>query len=295
MADTRTYPNGVPCWVDIEQADQQRACDFYGQLFGWTFEDAMPPEAAGSYLIAKLDDQDVAAIASSPSLAAEPVGESAERPSAQWNTYIAVDDADEAAEQVSRAGGRIVNPPRDAGPGGRAATLVDPTGVEFRVWQARRRLGAQAVNAPGTWNFSDLHTSDPEIAKQFYGSVFGWQADELDFGGGAAATMWRRPGYGDHLAATIDPDIHHRQAGISAPPGFADAIAWLAPVDGDEVPHWHVTFAVADRDQSVATAVRLGAIDVSGPLDTTWTRAAVIRDPQGATLTLSQFTPPTGS
>jgi uncharacterized protein len=101
--------------------------------------------------------------------------------------------------------------------------------------------------------------------------------------------MWRRPGYGRHLAATVDPDIDARHEGISAPSGFADAIAWLAPLKEGEVPHWHVTFAVADRDQSVADAVRLGATDVSGPVDTDWTRTAVVRDPQGAVLTLSQF------
>ena len=103
--------------------------------------------------------------------------------------------------------------------------------------------------------------------------------------------MWRRPGYGDHLAATVDPDIHARQDAISAPPGFADAIAWLAPLGPDEVAHWHVTFAVADRDEIVATAVRLGATDLSGPVDTAWTKSAVVCDPHGAAFTLSQFAP----
>ena len=196
------------------------------------------------------------------------------------------------AALVTQAGGRVTSPPEDAGPGGRSAAFVDPTGAPFRVWQPRRRLGAQVVNVPGAWNFSDLQTSDAAAAKAFYGRVFGWEADELDLGDGQGATMWRRPGYGDHLAATIDPDIHRRQDGVAAPPGFADAIAWLAPLDHTETPHWHVTFAVADRDRMVAAAVRLGATDVSGPLDTTWTKAAVMNDPQGATFTLSQFTPP---
>ena len=104
--------------------------------------------------------------------------------------------------------------------------------------------------------------------------------------------MWRRPGYGDHLAATVDPDIHRRQDGVGAPPGFADAIGWLAPLGDGEAPHWHVTFAVADRDDAVAAALTLGATDLSGPVDTAWTRSAVVRDPQGAVFTVSQFTPP---
>ncbi|CAN5770517.1 VOC family protein [soil metagenome] len=263
-----------------EPPDKYAACQFYGSLFGWTFENAVPPEAPGYYLIARLDGQDVAAIGMP-----QPASTTA------WNTYVAVDDADRVAGAVTKAGGQLTSPPQDAGPGGRGASFVDPGGAPFRVWQPRRRLGAQVVNVPGAWNFSDLRTSDPAGAKAFYGGLFDWEADELDFGNGQRATMWRRPGYGDHLAATVDPDIHSRQDAISAPPGFADAIAWLAPLQGDEAPHWHVTFAVADRDEMVASALQLGARDLTGPVDTAWTKSAVVRDPQGATFTLSQFDP----
>ncbi|MEO5837543.1 MAG: VOC family protein [Acidimicrobiales bacterium] len=282
MADMRTYPSGVPCWIDSEQTDPAAACHFYGTLFGWTFEEAMPPGAPGSYLIAQLDGDDVAAIA--PSAEAK----------AAWNTYIAVDDADAASHVVMLEGGGLLQPAQDAGQAGRSAIFIDPTDAQFRVWQPRRRLGAQVVNGPGAWNFSDLHTADTASAQAFYGRVFGWQPDDLDLGDGQTSTMWRRPGYGDHLAATVDPDIHERQAAISAPPGFADAIAWLAALDEGEQPHWHVTFAVADRDEVVASALRLGASDLQGPIDTAWTKAAIICDPQGATFTVSQFTPPAG-
>ncbi|HEY6526864.1 MAG TPA: VOC family protein, partial [Solirubrobacteraceae bacterium] len=105
------------------------------------------------------------------------------------------------------------------------------------------------------------------------------------------ATMVRRPGYGDHLEATVDPTIRERQAGMVAPPGFEDAIAWVAPLEPDLAPHWHVAFAVADRDAAAAQARRLGA-EVVSTEDSQWTRTALIRDPQGAVFTASQFTPP---
>ncbi|MFI5043982.1 MAG: VOC family protein, partial [Acidimicrobiales bacterium] len=92
------------------------------------------------------------------------------------------------------------------------------------------------------------------------------------------------------LAATSDPGIHERQAGV-APPGCAAAIGWLAPLADGEEPHWHVTFAVSDRDESELRAEELGAALVSGPTDDQWTRSAVVRDPQGAVFTLSQFDP----
>jgi predicted enzyme related to lactoylglutathione lyase len=272
----RTYPQGVPCWIDTEQPDVGAAAEFYGGLFGWTFEEAMPPGAPGSYLIAKLDGQDVCGLAAG--------GEGA----ASWNTYVAVDDADAAARDLASAGAALVSTPADAGEGGRGAAVTDPEGVEFRIWQARRRLGSQAVNQPGSWNFSDLHTSDPGAAMAFYGNAFGWQFDDLGYG-----TMIRRPGYGDHLEATIYPGIREQQASFAAPPGFEDAIAWLAQTAPGERSHWHVTFTVADRDQAAADAGRLGA-QVLRQDDSMWTREALIRDPQGAVFTASQFTPPSG-
>lgn len=270
MTDQRTYPDGVPCWVDTVQPDPEAACAFYAGLFGWEFHDAVPAEAPGSYLIARLDGQDVAAIAPGDDPA--------------WSTYVAVDDADATAARVGTLGGAVTAAPEDAGPGGRAATCTDPQGAAFRLWQPRRRLGAQLVNAPGSWNFSALHTAEPDAAVDFFGALFGWEADRNP----DSSALWRRPGYGDHLAATVDPDIRVRQE--KAPPGFADAVAWMRPV-GAGAPGWRVIFTVADRDDSVAAAERLGASVVGAPVDDEWTRTAVLRDPQGATFTVSQFTP----
>jgi uncharacterized protein len=275
MAGQRSYPHGVTCWIDTEQPDLEAASRFYRGLFGWTLTDAVPPDAPGSYLIATLDGQDVAALGP------------ATGSTATWNTYVAVDDADTTAAAVAAAGGSVVAPPADAGPGGRAAACADPQGAEFGLWQARRRLGAQLTNVPGTWNFSDLHTPDRDAAMAFYTPLFGWLAVDMAQGAG---TMLQVPGYGDHLAATVDPGIHERQA--AAPPGFADVIGSLV-VTADEAAHWHVTFTVADRDDSVATAERLGAT-VLRSADELWTRNALLRDPQGAEFTVSQFTPPDG-
>ncbi len=274
MADERTYPSGVPCWIDVEPGDAEAAQEFYGGLFGWTFENKLPPEV-GYYLIASLDGQVVAAIAEP-----EPMS------TGQWNTYIATDDVDVSATAASNAGATVTAEPQAAGPAGRWAEIGDSTGGRVRLLQAGNRLGAQFTNSPGAWNFSDLHTGDTAAALAFYDALFEWEAGSM-----GDVSMWRRPGYGDHLAATVDPDIHERQAAIEAPPGFADAIAWLAPTTDGESTHWHVTFAVADRDDAVTTAERLGAT-VLGSTDGEWTRSAIIQDPQGAVLTLSQFTPP---
>ena len=89
----------------------------------------------------------------------------------------------------------------------------------------------------------------------------------------------------------MDPTIRERQAGIVAPPGFEDAIGWVAPLEPRLAPHWHVSFSVADRDAAAETVERLGG-EVLATEETQWTRTALVRDPQGAVFTASQFTPP---
>ncbi len=98
-ASPRTYPAGVPCWIDTEPQDPGAAQAFYGGLFGWTFHDAMPAEAPGYYLIAQLDGADVGAI-----------GMPSAEPNA-WHTYVKVDDAQVAADAVREAGGTVPTPP----------------------------------------------------------------------------------------------------------------------------------------------------------------------------------------
>ena len=278
----RTYPEGVTCWVDIEVIDQDAAADFYAAIFGWTFSETSEAISRQRYLIAQRDGRDAAGIG-------RPTGttELAAHSSA-WNTYISVRDIDQAAARIEFAGGRIAEPPSEVGEAGRAASCIDTTGVPFRLWQARKRLGAQVANTPGGWNFSDLHTADPAASTDFYARVFGWRFDDLGF-----ATMICEPGYGDHVDATSDPGIHERQSGDSVPPGFADAFGWLIPASDGEQPHWHVTFTVADRDNSASVAERLGAT-VIATTDSDWTRDARIVDPEGAVFSVSQHTPLSG-
>jgi predicted enzyme related to lactoylglutathione lyase len=272
ITDERRYPHGVPSWVDVTQTDLDAAARFYGGLFGWRLTDATPAEATSTYLVATLDGHDVAAIA--------PAGSSGE---VVWRTYVACDDADATAAAVSAAGGTVLAPPEDMGPGGRSGTCADPQGAVFALWQARRRLGVQVANSPGSWNFSILHTPAPNAVLSFYAEVFGWAVDP-ELGAG----MIRLPGYGDHLAATVDPHIYDRQA--FAPPGFADVVAGFAEDADPQQAGWQVTFTVADRDESAATAERLGATVLSSS-ENQWTKEAVVRDPQGAVLTMSQFAP----
>jgi predicted enzyme related to lactoylglutathione lyase len=283
MLERDGFPPGVPCFIDTSQPDPEAAARFYGELLGWEFEDRMPADAPGRYLIAQLDGRVVAAIGSQP-----------EGPPSQpaWTTYIAVADADAAARRVWNAGGQVLAEPFDVFAAGRMAVVADPAGATFCLWQPYARTGVEVVNTPGAWNWSDLNTRDPQGATTFYGAVFGWEADSYGDGGGHA--LLRLPGYGDFLEQR-DADLRRRQAADGAPPGFEDAVAAVAPLNGSAAgPHWSVTFAVDDPDAVAAKAAELGGGVVAAPQDIPPVRVAVLSDPQGAVFAVSRYAPGAG-
>jgi uncharacterized protein len=275
------YIPGVPCAVDTSQPEPDAAVEFYGGLFGWEFEDVMPPESETRYFVARLRGRDVAAVGSIPEGAPQ---------RAMWRTYIWVDSADETASKVRDAGGGVVMAPFDVEPeAGRMAVFTDPEGAEFRVWQAKRNRGAQLVNEPGSLNLNGLHTRDVGGAKSFYGSVFGWRTLTLDGG----PEMWTLPGFGDFLERD-NPDLRKQMAAAAAPKGFEDVVASINPIPDDQpeaAVHWSVTFAVGDADATAAKATELGGSVIVPPFDAPWVRMTVIADPQGATFIASKFAP----
>jgi predicted enzyme related to lactoylglutathione lyase len=289
MFDRDQYPAGIPCWVDTDQPDPDAAATFYGGLFGWEFDDRMPADAPVKYFVAQLRGRDVAGVGGRPEDApASPVA---------WNNYVAVESADDTTAKVKDHGGSVVTEPFDVLDAGRMAVLADPEGAVFCVWEANQQPGAVLVNEPGTWNFSELNTRDPEGAKRFYGSVFGWESNSFSMEG-AEFSMFRMPGYGDFLAERV-PELRGDLADQGAPEGFEDAVAWIVPMSGegsgDHAPaRWNITFAVDDADAMAARAAHLGGTIEVAPFEAGPTRTAVVSDPHGATFSISKYTPQTG-
>jgi predicted enzyme related to lactoylglutathione lyase len=280
-ATRETYPAGVPCWVDTAQPDVDAATDFYGGLFGWDFEERTPPGSDTRYLVARIRGLAVAGIGTKDN----------ESPTA-WNTYVAVESADASVGKVNAAGGSVVAEPFDVGDDGRMAVAADRSGAVFCIWEARDFAGAQLVNEPGTWSFNELNTRDRDAAIAFYGEVFGWETAPEDDG----MSFWRRPGYGKFLDE-INPGTLARAEEMGAPEGFPDAVGWLVTMGDDRFPpdvppHWSTSFAVADADTTAARARELGGEVLMQPMDAPWVRFTILRDPQGATFTASQFVPP---
>ena len=121
---------------------------------------------------------------------------------------------------------------------------------------------------------------DPEAGVAFYGELFGWEADTMDFGG-MAVTLWRLPGF---------------EGGEPGQPVPADVVGVMLPQDGarapDVPPHWSVDFWVTDPDVTAARAAVLGGRALAPPFDTPVGRTGVLADPQGATFSISKAPTP---
>ena len=89
------------------------------------------------------------------------------------------------------SGGQVLVPAMDVLDVGRMAVFTDPVGAVFSVWQAGTHPGAELVNEPGTWSWSELLTTDVEASKGFYGDVFGWGAETHGAGPMGGYTEWQ--------------------------------------------------------------------------------------------------------
>ena len=118
----------------------------------------------------------------------------------------------------------------------------------------------------GAFSWSELMTSDPKAAGDFYGKLFGWKIEATDMPDGP---------YG--LIKIGDASI----GGIMGkPPG----------TPADMPPMWGCYVTVSNLDETVAAVKRLGGGVLMEPMDVkTVGRMAVIQDSQGATLSVIQY------
>ena len=87
-------------WHDLITPDLAKAKDFYGGLFGRTFQDQ------DGYSLALLGGKPVAG------LAAAPKTKKAEKDS-WWLVYISANDVDQASRIIKEAGGKIIKEPAE--------------------------------------------------------------------------------------------------------------------------------------------------------------------------------------
>jgi uncharacterized protein len=259
MSERDGYNDGEFCWVSLASTDFDEAKDFYGDLLGWEWDAAGPPEETGGYGFFTLKGKQICG--------GGPV-QTAGQPSA-WSSYVKVDDAQESAARVKEAGGNVLGEPFELpNESGRMAVCQDAGGAFFCLMQQRAHTGAELVNEIGAWSWNNLMTRDLDQAKDFYGKVFGWEATHSD---------------------EAPPDVLNWQIeGQRWPEGLGGVMKMGSDMPLDAPPHWQVYFLVPDMDAAVETTTSAGGNLLFGPLELPIAKLAVFTDPQGAAFALME-------
>jgi uncharacterized protein len=257
MSERTSYAPGTPCWVELSGTpDIEASASFYAELFGWETPELPNSAEMGGYRRAKMGGKDVAGV--SPRMEdGQPT---------VWATYVSVADAAATMGMAGEAGGQVVVEPMDVQGLGKMAVFTDPTGAVCGIWEPGTFAGAELVNDPGAFGWSELSTRDTAAAKQFYGAVFGWGHDEEPSDRVGTYTIWK--------------------VGEAMVGGMLDMDALDMPAEIP--PHWLVYFTVEDADAVVAKVESGGGSVMNGPIDIPVGRFAVVSDQFGATFAVMQ-------
>lgn len=260
MAQFDEHPPGMPCWVDLMSTDVGAAKQFYGEIFGWSFDD-VEDNGQVVYALASLKGRHAAG------LMQQNEEQRAQGMPPMWNTHIAVTDTDATVAKAGELGGTTIMPPMDVMDAGRMAVLTDPTGAAFCVWQPREHKGAQIANEPGTWGWSELDTRDTDAAAAFYEKLFGWKptVNTAEMGG-MSYTEFK---LNDTTTAGM----------MNMPP----------MVPAEVPPYWLNYFVVDDADGTIGAVTSRGGSVLAPAMDLPIGRIAVLTDPQGAAFAIIQL------
>ena len=113
-------------WNELGTRDPAKAKEFYGAVFGWSWEDE-ESERGGTYSVWKVGDAMVGGMLDIAGLLPDEIP-------AHWLVYFTVEDTDAAVETVKAGGGDVKFGPMDV-PVGRFAVVGDSFGAVFAVMQ----------------------------------------------------------------------------------------------------------------------------------------------------------------
>lgn len=113
------------CWIEMTTDDPTAAKRFYGDLFGWSY-DEMEMAQGGTYSMFQ-----PAAGGPGGGIMAKP---QPELPTV-WMPYVAVDDLEASVARVEELGGTVHMGPTPVPGHGHFAVIADPSGGVIGLWR----------------------------------------------------------------------------------------------------------------------------------------------------------------
>lgn len=171
---TGQYTPGRWVWADLVTADVAAAADFYGQVFGWTFETYGGEDDRDTYTLALADGLPIGG------MVFDQRAMKGKKPSARWIGLISVPDVRAAADAVTKSGGEVMVAPTLLGERGETAVFKDPEGTLFGVVRSKSGDPADYIGDLNEWVWLDLWTADVDQATKFYSAVAGYEVLPLE-------------------------------------------------------------------------------------------------------------------
>jgi predicted enzyme related to lactoylglutathione lyase len=245
-------------WAELLTRDVGAAAEFYGKVFGWTFETYGPADDLKTYTVVLSGGTPIGGM-----VYASPKDDGKENRGARWVGLMSVPDVQAAATLVEKDGGKVLMPPRTLGERGTVALFLDPEGGLFGAINSATGDPEDYLADDNQWLWIELMANDPAKMAEFYKGIGAYDVVDGAAKGESSGFRLKSGGYA--------------RAGIQAKLDQKYPTTW--------VPYLRVK-SVAD---TVASAAAAGAKIVMQPARMHGTRIAIIVDPTGAPVALAEW------
>jgi predicted enzyme related to lactoylglutathione lyase len=254
-----THP-GKWVWAELLTRDVGTAAEFYGRVFGWTFETYGSEDDLRTYTLVLANGNPIGGM-----VFANP-RERSMKPDARWVGLVSVPDVEAVAGKVTGGGGKVIMPARVLGQRGTAALFTDPEGAIFGAIASASGDPEDYLGDVNEWLWMELWADDVSRLAEFYKASIGYE-----------------------VVGTADPDAGAASGVNLASGGYARAgiLAKPAQVKTAWLPYVRVQ-SVAD---TVTRARAAGGRIVLEPTRAHGTTVALIQDPTGAPVAVAEWTP----
>jgi predicted enzyme related to lactoylglutathione lyase len=240
-------------WRDLMTRDVPAAKQFYGELFGWKFEDTQRGDRP--YVIARSAATPVAGIVDITGIADA---------DAQWLSYMSVSDVDKSVAFVRAERGAVLVEPRDL-PLARVAVVTDADGAPLGLAQVRNSMPDPLQPSPLHFFWQEYLARDTARALTFYKRLAGYESVLQE--------------------SRLDVDYHV----LRSTRGRAGLFQLPPKLVGIE-PNWLPYVLVSDPAPFAARVTALGGrIVVPAAPERRNNSLVVIADPSGAVLALQKY------
>jgi uncharacterized protein len=255
---TQRHDPGRFVWVELLTLDVGTAAQFYGKVFGWTFETYGPKDDFKTYTLVLSGGTPIGGM-----VYVRP-RQPDKYPSSRWVGFISVGDVAASTALVERSGGKVIISPRKVGGRGTEALLMDPEGGIFGVITSATGDPTDYLSGDDQWLWAELWATDAPKMADFYKAIGPYEVVAgAARGEGAGFQLWS----GGYARAGILP----RPAKVPT--------TWLPYVQ------------VKSVGDTVARATAAGGKVVMQPTKMHGTTVAVMLDPTGAPIAVAEWPP----